>query len=104
MPWEGLHVGATVNLRRDRTLFYVGLILLLLGGPGLLLGTFAHDILRVPVLGSQFEGFGWLNLIALTVGIALAAIGAALLALGLRGGVLSEPEVAELSKSGGSGT
>jgi len=93
-----------VNLRRDRIMYYTGLVLLLLGGPGLLLGTFAHDLLRVPILGTQYEGFGWLNLIALASGLVLLLIGSALLALGLRGGVLSEPEIAELSKSGGSGT
>jgi hypothetical protein len=96
-------VARTINLRRDRILFHSGLVLLMLGGPGLLAGTFAHDYLRVPVVGTSYETFGWVNQIALALGVLLLLVGIVCTALGLRGGVLSAPELAEL-KAGGSGT
>ncbi len=88
------------SLRRDRVLFFTGLVLLLLGGPGFVVGTFAHDSMRVPVVGEAYYEFGWVNVTFLALGIVLALVGAAFVALGLRGGVLSEAEVAELEEGG----
>jgi len=88
------------NLRRDRVLFFSGLILLLLGGPGLVVAAFAHDALRVPIVGEAYDAFGWLNQTSLGVGIVLALVGAVFVALGLRGGVLSDAEVAGLEEGG----
>ncbi|OGS50338.1 MAG: hypothetical protein A3K65_08165 [Euryarchaeota archaeon RBG_16_68_12] len=91
------------HLRRDRFLFHTGIVLLLVGGAGFLVGTFAHDPLRIPVIGDAYDGFGWVNETFLAIGLILVAVGAALAFLGLRGGVLTEEEIAEL-ESGGSET
>ena len=93
----------SVNLRRDRFLFYTGLLFLLLGGPGLTMGTFMHDSLRVPVIGTAYGAFGWLNQAALGLGVVLLLVGIVFTALALRGGVLSKPELEEL-KAGRSRT
>jgi len=84
-------------------LFYVGLVLFLLGGPGLAVGSFAHDSLRVPVGGTAYTAFGWLNTAVLAVGAILLVVGIAFVILGLRGGVLSSSEIADL-KAGRSKT
>ena len=86
----------SVNLKRDRFLFYLGLVLFLVGGPGLAVGTFAHDSLRVPVGGSAYDAFGWVNQTVLGVGGVVLFIGIVFLILGLRGGVLSREEIADL--------
>jgi len=96
-------VARTANLKRDRFLFYIGLILFLLGGPGLAVGTYAHDVMRVPVGGNAFDAFGWVNQTVLGVGVVALLIGIVFLILGLRGGVLSPDEVADL-KAGRSRT
>ena len=92
-----------VNLRRDRFLFHTGIVLILLGGPGFLVATFAHDSLRIPVIGDAYDAFGWVNMTFLALGVVSLAVGAGLAALGLRGGVLSDTEIAEL-EAGGSKT
>ncbi len=89
------------SLRRDRFLFHTGIVLVLVGGPGLLVATFAHDALRIPVIGDAYDGFGWVNETFLALGLVLVAVGVVLAFLGLRGGVLTEEEIAEL-ESGGS--
>ncbi len=91
------------NLRRDRVLFFTGLVLLLVGGPGFVVGSFLHDSLSVPLIGEAYDAFGWVNLTFVGLGIALAFVGIVLTALGLRGGVLSEAEASELEEEG-SGT
>jgi len=65
----------------------------LIGAAGFSLGSWLHDLLRIPVLGNGFDNFGNVNALYLSVGIILAVIGAILLALSLRGGVLLQEEV-----------
>jgi len=89
-----------INVRRDRILFHTGIVLLVLGGPGFLVATFAHDLLRIPLIGDAYDGFGWINVTFLALGVVCMAIGAALAALGLRGGVLSKAEIEELEAGG----
>ena len=86
----------SVNLKRDRFLFYVGLVLFLVGGPGLVVGTFAHDSLRVPVGGGAYDAFGWVNQTALGIGIVLLLVGIMFLFLALRGGIVSEAQAREI--------
>ncbi len=93
----------SVNLKRDRFLFYVGLVLFLVGGPGLSVGTFAHDSLRVPVGGAAYDAFGWVNQAVLGVGVVVLVVGIVFLILGLRGGILSASELDDL-KAGRSRT
>jgi hypothetical protein len=89
-------VARSVNLKRDRFLFYFGLVLFLIGGPGMAVGTFAHDSLRVPVGGVAYDAFGWVNQTFLVVGAVVLVIGLVFLIIGLRGGVLSPAEVEDL--------
>src|SRR5207247_3382606 len=47
--------------RRERLLFYAGVLLVLAGGPGIAVGSWLHDLLRIPIGGSAFAAFGWVN-------------------------------------------
>lgn len=75
---------------KDRVLFYVGIVLIVIGGPGLSLGSFAHDIYKIPLIGEAFNAFGWLNVTFLMVGLVFLAAGILLVAFSLRGGLLPE--------------
>ncbi|HEV8594080.1 MAG TPA: hypothetical protein VGR51_00945 [Thermoplasmata archaeon] len=76
------------RLRRDRFAFYLGTILVSMGGIGLTLGSVLHDALRVPWFGSAFGTFGPLNATAAGSGFLLLLIGLVALWRGLRGGIL----------------
>lgn len=75
---------------KDRVLFYAGIILIVIGGPGLSLGSFAHDIYNIPLIGEAFNAFGWLNITFLVVGLILLSMGILFVALALRGGLLPD--------------
>ena len=65
-----------------------GIVLAALGGPGLVLGSFLHDFLRVPWVGQTYEAFGPLNVLAASIGGVLLLGGVIAIGLGLRGGIL----------------
>lgn len=69
--------------RRERILFWIGLILVFLGG-FFSLGSFAHDWFKIPVIGEAFDAFGWVNRIFATAGLVILIIGIVLLILSMR--------------------
>ncbi|HLE45755.1 MAG TPA: zinc ribbon domain-containing protein [Thermoplasmata archaeon] len=72
--------------RRERFLFYGGVLLVLAGGPGIALGSWLHDLLRIPILGSAFDAFGWVNRLVAAVGLVVLIVGIVLLVLSMRFG------------------
>ncbi len=70
--------------RRERILFYLGIILILIGGPGIALGSWLHDWLRIPVGGDAFDVFGQVNRFVAAVGLVVLIVGIILLILSLR--------------------
>ena len=80
------------RLSRDRILFYSGLVLLLAGLPGFMLGSWLHDLLRVPVIGDAYTAWGWINQMFAFAGLLVAVAGCLLLGLSLRGGAVSAPK------------
>ena len=68
----------------SKTLFLVGVILVLIGGPGVALGSWLHDLLRINI-GSydNFDSFGWVNELVSIVGIIILVVGIILLILSL---------------------
>jgi len=76
------------RLRRDRAAFYVGTLLIAVGGPGLLVGSILHDAMRVPLFGDTFEAFGPLNVTAAILGAILLIGGIVAMGVGLRGGIV----------------
>jgi hypothetical protein len=70
--------------KKERLLFYVGIILIVLGGPGIALGSWLHDWLRIPVGGNAFEVFGHVNRFVAAVGLLVLIVGIVLLILSLR--------------------
>lgn len=83
------------RLRRDRVLFYAGLVMLLVGLPGLALGSSFHDIFRLNLVGQAYSEWGWINQTSLYLGIAVSVVGAVLLAISFRGGIVEGPPKAK---------
>jgi hypothetical protein len=77
------------RLFRDRVLFFVGILLSVVGGPILALGSFAHDRYNIPVIGEAYDAFGWLNTAFLIGGVAVLFAGLGLVAFSLRGGLVT---------------
>jgi RNA polymerase subunit RPABC4/transcription elongation factor Spt4 len=70
--------------RMEKILFYVSIVLILLGGPGLAFGSWLHDILRIPIIGEAYEEFGWVNKMFASVGLIILIVGILLLIISLR--------------------
>lgn len=72
------------TFRRGRILFYVGVGFVLAGGPGIALGSWLHDLLRIPVVGGAYDAFGWLNRFVAAIGLVVLVVGIVLLILSMR--------------------
>jgi len=75
---------ASSSRRRERLVFYLGLLFVILGGPGMALGSLLHDVMRVPVLGSAYDDFGWLNRTFAAIGLVILIVGVVFLMLSAR--------------------
>ena len=84
-----LPVAERVPGRREKFLYYSGIALILLGGPGIALGSWLHDVLRISYLNyDAFTVFGPMNQLVLAVGLIAMIVGTVFLLLSLR---LSRP-------------
>ncbi|MEK6852061.1 MAG: zinc ribbon domain-containing protein [Candidatus Thermoplasmatota archaeon] len=70
--------------RLEKLLFYGGLVLVLAGGPGIALGSWLHDVLRIPIIGDAYETFGPLNQVFAAGGLIVLLVGIVLLILSIR--------------------
>ena len=70
--------------RRGRIPFYIGVALVLAGGPAIAFGSFLHDILRIPIGGAAYEVFGWFNRYVAAIGLVVLVVGIVLLILSMR--------------------
>jgi len=78
---------------REKLLFYMGIFLMFLGGPGIALGSWLHDTLRIGVGEYQaFDVFGPWNRLVAAVGLIVLIVGIVFLILSLR---LSRPSEVE---------
>jgi hypothetical protein len=78
---------------REKLLFYMGIFLILLGGPGIALGSWLHDALRVGIGEyTAFDVFGPWNRLVAAVGLIVLIVGIVFLILSLR---LSRPSDVE---------
>lgn len=69
-------VGDSAKARkRERLMFYLGIIFILVGGPGLALGSVLHDVLKIPVLGKAYYEFGWVNRMFAAIGLVVLIVG-----------------------------
>ena len=79
---------------REKFLFYAGIVLILLGGPGIALGSWLHDILRISVMNyDSFDVFGAVNRLVVAVGLIVMIVGIVFFILSLR---LSRPSEEDL--------
>jgi cation transport ATPase len=88
------------NIMRDRILFYTGIFLIMLGGPGLAFGSWLHDVLSIPIIGEKYIEFGWINVMFAIAGVVAVVIGFLMLVLSLRGGILTQDEFEKLKAEG----
>lgn len=88
------------SLLRDRIAFYLSLTLIVLGGLYFALGSYLHDLLRVPIVGTAFTVFGPVNVLYALVGAVILFVGFALFVASIRGGTLSAEEVEQLNAEG----
>lgn len=73
--------------RKEKILFYLGMILILLGGPGVALGSWLHDWFRIPLPGPEYDSynvFGPVNVFVATLGLIILIIGIVFLIFSLR--------------------
>lgn len=79
---------------REKFLYYAGIALILLGGPGIATGSWLHDVLRISYMNyNAFDVFGPVNRLVLGIGLIVMIVGVVFLILSLR---LSRPaETAE---------
>jgi uncharacterized membrane protein YvbJ len=70
---------------REKFLFYTGIFLILLGGPGIALGSWLHDELRIGVGEFRaFDVFGPWNRLVTAIGLIVLIVGIVFLILSLR--------------------
>jgi hypothetical protein len=70
---------------RDKLLFYAGVALIFVGGPGIALGSWLHDVLRIPFNEYRtFDVFGSVNRLVSAVGLIVLIVGIVILILSLR--------------------
>lgn len=76
---------ATKTGFREKFLFYTGIFLILLGGPGIALGSWLHDELRIAYAEfTGFDVFGPWNRLVTAVGLVVLIVGIVFLILSLR--------------------
>jgi hypothetical protein len=74
-----------MSRRRQRLLLYVGLFLMLVGGPGIAIFSWLLDVLHISVMNyDSFTVFGPMNRLVVAIGIIVAIVGIALFILALR--------------------
>jgi hypothetical protein len=84
-PLEDAEEGDRTPGFREKFLFYAGIFLILLGGPGIALGSWLHDVLSIPIGEYQaFDVFGPVNRLVTAVGLIVLIVGIVLLILSLR--------------------
>jgi hypothetical protein len=70
---------------REKFLFYAGIFLILLGGPGIALGSWLHDVFRISVAEfNAFDAFGPWNRLVTAIGLIVLIVGIVFLILSLR--------------------
>lgn len=75
---------ASDDEKSTKRLFWLGIILVLVGGPGIALGSWLHDVLYISIANyDNFESFGWANQMVSAIGIIILVVGIVLLILSL---------------------
>jgi uncharacterized membrane protein YcjF (UPF0283 family) len=95
---EALNSSLEKEEKGSKWLFLTGVILVLIGGPGVALGSWLHDLLRISIAGyDNFDSFGWANRLVSVVGIIILVVGIILLILSLPKLRKTDPEDEEIS-------
>ena len=81
---EAFKDGLDEEEKGSKWLFWSGVILVIVGGPGVALGSWLHDWLKIPIADyTNFDSFGWANKLVSSVGIIILVIGIIVLILSL---------------------
>ena len=96
---EAFEAKASDDEKSSKQLFWLGFILVLIGGPGIALGSWFHDVYEIPVGGNAFTNFGQLNQMVALVGIIILVVGIILLILSLPKIHPNDDDEEEISKN-----
>lgn len=78
-----------------RMIFFIGILLILIGGPGLALGSYLHDLLKINIGGDNWEYFGPRNWLMAGIGFIVLIIGVIFLVISLMKKKVPEEEEEE---------
>lgn len=84
-PHAAASKGEKTKGLREKMLFYVGILLIVLGGPGIALFSWLHDALRIAIGEyTAFDAFGPFNRLVSAIGLIVLIVGIVFLILSLR--------------------
>ena len=70
--------------KKRNLLLWVGILLVFLGGPGIAVGSWLHDFLKIPIgTYNNFDSFGWVNRLVSAVGTIVLLVGLLVLAIAI---------------------
>jgi predicted nucleic acid-binding Zn ribbon protein len=81
---EAVEIKRGLGGRMSGLLFWSGLGLVIIGGPGLALGSWLHDVLAIPIGGNAFEVFGQFNRFVSATGLIVLIVGIVLLIVSIK--------------------
>lgn len=76
-------------------MFWLGVILAIVGFLGGPLISWAHDALKWEIIGKNWDSFGWLNITVAVIGIVIGIIGIVMLLMGMKKSAPSEEATEE---------
>ncbi|MGC9059972.1 MAG: zinc-ribbon domain-containing protein [Thermoplasmata archaeon] len=69
---------------RSPMMFWLGVILAIVGFLGGPIVSWLHDALKWNIIGTNFETFGWLNMTVAFIGIVIGIIGVVMMLMGMK--------------------
>lgn|GEM_PF-2516067 len=69
---------------RSPMMFWLGVILAIVGFLGGPIISWAHDAFKMEIIGKNFETFGWLNMTVAIIGVVIGIIGVVMMLMGMK--------------------
>ncbi|MCX8173127.1 MAG: zinc ribbon domain-containing protein [Thermoplasmata archaeon] len=69
---------------RSPMMFWLGVILAIVGFLGGPIISWAHDAFKWEIIGKNFDAFGWLNMTVAVIGIVIGIVGVVMMLMGMK--------------------